>query len=304
MGVPWIRGEGTWSRLNATCTRGDLHVAGTRIGGKSAVDWRMPDSTTRPAALLWPAPQLVPAPSGAPSAFTLARVEVPPALDADSSLWVPTLVSSALLHPEEAALAEAMPPARRATFVAGRLAMRAAMGFTLAEGGPQAVFAPILRTARGAPVLPNVVAGSVSHKHDAALALMSARGTLPSGASMHVGVDLEHRPTPRDVERPSIARRILTAPELDALSSLDADPLAQRERVILSFAIKEAVYKAIDPTVQRYVQFTEVALQFGDDGAVAVSLLLPELATGQIIVRAQYSLDERWIVATAVATTE
>lgn len=263
----------------------------------------MPDATTRPSVLLWPAPQFVPAPSGAPSAFTLARVEVPPALDADASRWVPTLVSSALLHPEEAALVEAMSPARRATFVAGRLAMRAAMGVTLAERAPHAGVTPILRTARGAPVLPHAVAGSVSHKHDAALALMAARGTRPSGASMHVGVDLEHRPTARDVERPSIARRILTAPELDALSALDADPLAQRERVIVSFAVKEAVYKAIDPTVQRYVGFTEVALQFGDDGAVAVSLLLPELATGQITVRAHYSLDERWIVATAVAET-
>ena len=95
----------------------------------------------------------------------------------------------------------------------------------------------------------------------------------------------------------------MTAPELEALAAFDADPLAQRERVILSFAIKEAVYKAIDPTVQRYVRFTEVALQFADDGLVSVSLLLPELATGQVTVRAQYSLDDRWIVATAVAET-
>jgi enterobactin synthetase component D len=264
----------------------------------------MPDATPRPSARLWPAPQLVPAPSGAPSAFTLARVEVPPALDADTSLWLPALVSGARLHPEEAALVEAMPPARRATFVAGRLAMRAAMGFTLAERTPREAFAPILRTARGAPVLPHAVAGSVSHKHDAALALMAPRSAVAAGGSLHVGVDLEHRPTARDLARPSIARRILTAWELDALSALDTDLLAQRERVILSFAIKEAVYKAIDPTVQRYVRFTEVALQFSDDGLVSVSLLLPELTTGQIMVRAQYSLDERWIVATAVATTE
>jgi enterobactin synthetase component D len=217
------------------------------------------------------------------------------------------LVAGALLHPEEAALVEAMPPARRDTFVAGRLAMRAAMGSALAEQVPRKAFAPILRTARGAPVLPHTVAGSVSHKHDAALALMAPRGTLRSGAAMHVGVDLEHRPTARDIARdiarPSIARRILTAPELEALAAFDADPLAQRERVILSFAIKEAVYKAIDPMVQRYVRFTEVALQFADDGLVSVSLLLPELATGQVTVRAQYSLDDRWIVATAVAET-
>ena len=55
--------------------------------------------------------------------------------------------------------------------------------------------------------------------------------------------------------------------------------------------------------MQRYVRFTEVALQFFDDGAVAVSLLLPELAPEEITVRAQYALDDRWIVATAVATT-
>ncbi len=260
----------------------------------------MSDATTRPSARLWPAPQFVPAPSNAPSAFTLARVEVPPVLASDTGLWLPALIAAERLHPGEGALVEAMPPGRRATFVAGRLAMRAALGAALAEQPRHD--APILRSTRGAPVLPSSVAGSVSHKHDAALALMSPRGIVPDGASMHVGVDLEHRPTARDIARPSIARRILTAPELDALSAFDQDPLAQRERVILSFAIKEAVYKAIDPTVQRYVRFTEVALQFTESGTVSVSLLLPELRRRDATVHAHYTLDDRWIVATAVAT--
>ncbi|QJR35566.1 4'-phosphopantetheinyl transferase family protein [Gemmatimonas groenlandica] len=258
----------------------------------------MSDATTRPSALAWPAPQFVPAPSDAPSAFTMTRVDVPATLDPDTGIWLPALVADARLHPDEAALVEAMPPTRRATFVAGRLAMRAAV----AVHAPQDATGPILRTERGAPVLPNSVAGSVSHKHDAALALVLPRRALTAGASVHVGVDLEHRPIARDVTRPSIARRILTAPELDALSAFDADPLAQRERVILSFALKEAVYKAIDPTVRRYVRFTEVALEFTADGAVAVSLLLPELLHGDMTVRAQYSIDDRWIVATALAT--
>lgn len=259
----------------------------------------MSDAITRPSALLWPAPQFVPAPSDAPSAFTLARVGVPASLDADTGAWLPDLVTDARLHRDEAALVETMPLTRRATFVAGRLAMRAA----LAVHAPHDAYSPILRTDRGAPVLPHAVAGSVSHKHDAALALMLPRHALAPGTSLHVGVDLEHRPTAPDVTRPSIARRILTAPELDALSAFDADPLAQRERVILSFAIKEAVYKAIDPTVQRYVRFTEVALHFTDTGLVSVSLLLPELLHGDMTVHAHYSLDDRWIVATAVATT-
>lgn len=242
------------------------------------------------------------APSDAPLGFRLARVNVPASLDADTSTWLPALVAGARLHPDEAALVESMPPTRRATFVAGRLAMREAMRRVLAADTPHEIQAPILRTDRGAPMLPATVAGSVSHKHDAALALMLPRTEHASGVWVHVGVDLEHRPTERDLSRPSIARRILTPDELDALSLLDHNPLAQRERVILSFAIKEAVYKAIDPTVQRYVRFTEVALRFIDDGTVSASLLLPELAVGDITVRAQYSLDDRWIVATAVAT--
>ena len=270
----------------------------------------MPDASDYPSALVWPVPHLVAAPIDAPSAFRLARVDVPPLLDVDTGRWLPALVNDGRLHPDEAALVEAMPPTRRATFVAGRLAMRTAMRTALgaAHSGPALhdAHAPILRTDRGAPVLPHAVAGSISHKHDAALALMLPRHTMPPATTTHVGVDLEHRPAARDITRPSIARRILTADELDALATLNADPLAQRERVILSFAIKEAVYKAIDPTVQRYVRFTEVVLRFTDHGTVAVSLLLPELGNGELLVRAQYSLSDRWIVATAVAvaTTE
>ncbi len=268
----------------------------------------MSDTSTRPSALRWPEPELVPTPSDAPSAFVLARVDVPPLLDTPTDHGIPELVALARLHPDEAAMVEAMPATRRATFVAGRLAMRGAMQHAMrtAEGestNHAALQAPILRTERGAPVLPSALAGSVSHKHDAALALMLPRAPLANGTSTFVGVDLEHRPTATDLARPSIARRILTADELDALASLDHDPLVQRERVILSFAIKEAVYKAIDPTVQRYVRFTEVALRFTDDGTVAVSLLLPEFATTNITVRAQYAVDDRWLIATAVATT-
>ena len=267
----------------------------------------MSDATAYPSALVWSAPHLVAAPSNAPSAFTLARVDVPPSLHADTGSWLPALVSDGRLHANEAALVQSMPPTRRATFVAGRLAMRTAMREALGSANtahaPDDAHAPILRTDRGAPVLPPAVAGSVSHKHDAALALVLPRRATPPGKITHVGVDLEHRPVARDITRPSIARRILTVPELDALSMLNADPLAQRERVILSFAIKEAVYKAIDPTVQRYIRFTEVALRFGDDGTVSVTLLLPELANGDMVVHAQYSLEDRWIVATAVATT-
>jgi 4'-phosphopantetheinyl transferase EntD len=260
----------------------------------------MSEERAHPPAVRWPIPYAVPTPVDAPAGFTLARVDVPAALDEDTSRWLPALVSDDRLHSDEATLVEALSPARRATFVAGRLAMRFAMQAAAPAVPPESA-GPILRTMRGGPALPPTVAGSVSHKRDAALALMMACEPYPQGADVAVGVDLEHRPTRQDLARPSIAHRILTAHELDALSALAHDPLAQRDRVILSFAIKEAVYKAIDPTVQRYVRFTEVALHFTNEGTVAVTLLLPELASGSLTVRAHYALDTRWIIATAIA---
>ena len=69
----------------------------------------------------------------------------------------------------------------------------------------------------------------------------------------------------------------------------------------MSFAIKEAIYKAIDPTVERYVHFTEVALHFREAGEVEVELRLPELPAEVWQVTARYALDDRWIMAVATA---
>jgi len=60
---------------------------------------------------------------------------------------------------------------------------------------------------------------------------------------------------------------VLTARELAALTG-------GGRGVTLRFAIKEAIYKAIDPYVRRYVGFTEVELELAGD-AVAVTTALP-----------------------------
>ena len=67
----------------------------------------------------------------------------------------------------------------------------------------------------------------------------------------------------------------------------------------MHFEHKEAVYKAIDPFVERYVRFTEVELVVTQPGDTQVTLLLPEMANGPTAVRATWQLDEEWIVATA-----
>lgn len=191
------------------------------------------------------------------------------------------------LHADERAAANRMPESRRAGFLAGRRALRAA----LREVAPGSANAAMLSTPRGAPQLPAGYTGSISHKRSRAIALVA-----PSSGEL-VGLDLEERPQPDDVARPSIAKRILTPDEQAAIAPLDA--LAHREATLVHFALKEAVYKAIDPYVERYVRFTEVELAVEGDGRATVRLLLPELAAGEIRVEARWRLDERWIIAMA-----
>ncbi|MBK7073846.1 MAG: 4'-phosphopantetheinyl transferase superfamily protein [Myxococcales bacterium] len=159
--------------------------------------------------------------------------------------------------PEELALARQFGPARAREFLAGRRALRAA----LAELGGDAGVA-IGRGPRGAPLLPAGWVGSVSHKRDLAAGLVTAdRGWT-------IGLDLEAR-APRPID---IARRVMTAREAAAVAALDDD--ARRRLVVRTFAIKEAVYKAIDPHLGRYVGFHEVALR--DPRADAAIVEVPD----------------------------
>jgi enterobactin synthetase component D len=172
--------------------------------------------------------------------------------------------------------ASQLSPGRRREFIAGRTALR------LALGGDASAAHAMLSDERGAPVLPPGWVGSVSHKGALAAALVAPAG------SGHVGIDLERAVPPRQ----DIASRILTPREQAAL----VDPLDRGRAVTLRFAIKEAIYKAIDPYVRRYVAFTEVELELDGDDVVVTSAL-------------PLSIEARWHehaghwLATARATT-
>src|SRR5688572_8140495 len=68
------------------------------------------------------------------------------------------------LTPEERALAETLGPGRQATWIGGRLAARAALDDLALP------YRPILPNDRGAPVFPDGIRGSISHKHSLAVA--------------------------------------------------------------------------------------------------------------------------------------
>ncbi len=145
---------------------------------------------------------------------------------------------AALPAPEQALARAKLLPTTRRDFVAGRTALHLALD----DFGTA-----IAASHRGGPAMPAGFTGSVSHKQGTAIAIVA-----PAGAGW-VGVDLEHAAASKQ----DIARRILTAAERTALP---ADPRA----VTLRFAIKEAIYKAVDPIVERYVGFTEVELDVGE----------------------------------------
>ncbi|WP_373048807.1 4'-phosphopantetheinyl transferase superfamily protein [Vulgatibacter sp.] len=165
----------------------------------------------------------------------LAAVHLPAGLDP-----VPVEVLARLV-PEEAAHAAGLRARRQIEWTGGRLALR------LAAAAAGVALPAVLPGPRGEPLLPAGVQASVSHKRSIALALVA------HGAAT-VGLDVEELEPPR----PSIARRILTEAEGAEVAALPE--AAQWPAILARFAIKEAIYKAVHPHVQRYVAFSEATV--------------------------------------------
>jgi phosphopantetheine--protein transferase-like protein len=185
-----------------------------------------------------------------------------------------------LLLEEEAALGATYGSARQVTFVGGRLALAAA---ARALGVPHA---PILATHRGAPLMPEGLRGSISHKDDLAVALVQR------DEGFMIGVDIERlAPSRRDVSRTVLSER-----ELSVVRRL---PEAQRTWELMArFSLKEALYKALDPFVQRYVYFREVEVSPATDGTAEAHFQLEDRAGPFDAELCWYELKDR-ILSTA-----
>ncbi len=190
----------------------------------------------------------------------------------------------AALHPEERAFAETLHGFRQEAYVGGRMALATC----IAELGARGRAVPV--GARGEPVLPVGIVGSVSHKRDLAVAV-AAR----AGSSLGLGVDLEDVGPPRE----GVARRVLRAEELTAVDVLPED--RRWVDVLTRFAVKEAVYKALAPTLQRMIQFEEAAVWPSPDGIDRVDL---HLLGGDPRVPAPFEVEARhvWVGARVLAT--
>jgi len=198
----------------------------------------------------------------------------------------------AALHPDEAAFVHASPAARRATFMGGRVAMRAALVAQGADAAETGV--PILSTPRGAPAMPPGFVGSISHKRELAVAIAARAEPTPRTT---VGIDVEvARPL-----RADIAPRVLTPAERSAMAGLTG--AARDAAVLFHFAAKEAIYKALDPWVQRMVSFQEVEITTAPESGLRVRLALTR-GEGPFAVELRDVREHGLVLAVATVTPE
>jgi 4'-phosphopantetheinyl transferase EntD len=174
-----------------------------------------------------------------------------------------------MFHPSEIALGMTL-KCSRTSFWLGRLAIRTALDY------PDY---PILRDSFGRPMLSKGLFGSISHKQNKGVAIVSstkrdeASGTVLAG----IGIDLEMTSRPG---RPSIAKKVLTEREQQSLGGLpgvDTD-----EEVLLRFSLKEAIYKAAHPLICQYVGFQEAEVTPAPDGSATCDWFLETKADQRI----------------------
>jgi len=189
------------------------------------------------------------------------------------------------LHPAERTLAEEMAPGRRASFVAGRVAMSRALR---AAGHPP--FA-VTASCEGVPILPEGYLGSITHKHGRAVGVVARQG-IAAG----LGIDLEFDDGLDDAD---LRATVLTAREADEVAALATAEPNLVSIVTLVLAAKEAVYKAVFPLLRSPFDFDDVELTFEPKSRAFRVVHLP--GDGEIHVEGRYSLSERWIVTLALA---
>jgi 4'-phosphopantetheinyl transferase EntD len=164
----------------------------------------------------------------------------------------------ARLHAREAALATEERGRRQIEVVGGRLAFRLAAQALGAEVAGE----PLLSDSARAPTTPRGLTVSISHKEDLAIALVAR-----DDAGL-VGIDLEGGPR----DRSSIMSRVCRPEELAQV--LARPEPARWPDVMVRFAVKEAVYKAIAPQLGRFFGFQAARVEQTSREAASVTMFL------------------------------
>ena len=148
---------------------------------------------------------------------------------------------------------------RQTEFLAGRLCARAAV---LQLDGTLAT--PGIGEDR-APVWPDHIAGTITHSNGRAAALVALKSEWQG-----LGIDLENLLSDERARR--LAKEILTPDELQRMAAGCAEDLALL--VTLTFSLKESLFKALFPLVQKRFYFEHAELlSWSKDGHARLRLL-------------------------------
>ncbi|MDF2644128.1 MAG: 4-phosphopantetheinyl transferase [Pseudomonas sp.] len=148
---------------------------------------------------------------------------------------------------------------RQTEFLAGRLCAREAM-----RQLDSRLYVPQIGEDR-APVWPGDVCGSITHSTGWAAAIVAHKAQWRG-----LGLDTENLLGHERASR--LAGEILTADELAAMAAAPQDQVALR--VTLTFSIKEALFKALYPIVQKRFYFEDAQLvDWTESGSARLRLL-------------------------------
>jgi len=162
-------------------------------------------------------------------------------------------------------------PKRRLSFIAGRLCAEHALrrlGLGSAVG----------RGSQREPLWPAGVLGTITHTDATACALVAPAGRA-GRADARYGLGIDSQTIVDDAGLEAVLSVCCTPAERGPL--LDRFPAGERGLVgTIVFALKEAFYKAVHPTVLRFVDFDELEVQSLDLGTGLARLhpTVPELA--------------------------
>jgi len=187
------------------------------------------------------------------------------------------------LPPEEAVAVERAVAARRREFAAGRTCARRALE-RLGVPAPS-----IPRGPDRAPVWPEGVLGSISHKDGACGVVVCSRDDR-----VGIGFDLERR----EELASSLWRIVLTDEERRFLEGRDPQERGTLARVV--FAAKESLYKAQHSFSRTFVGFREVSLTPDPDRGVFAATLLRDVAPGLPaghLLTGRFQMEGEWIHA-------
>jgi len=202
-----------------------------------------------------------------PACCTPLRDEWPLPQALPGCVWFSTGFNPAQLTPDDFARSAIEIPAsiqrsvakRQTEFLAGRVCARAAL---LQLDGTSAI--PPIGEDR-APIWPAHISGAITHSHGTAAAIVALKSEWQG-----LGMDLEKMLSTERAQR--LAREILTPDELQAMADGAVEDIALL--VTLTFSVKESLFKALFPLVQKRFYFEHAqVLSWTREGHVRLRLL-------------------------------